>query len=248
MRNVMSWLLLTLAAIAPRAFADDELLVSAAASLSAAFKEIGTAFAAANPGVTVSFNFAASGALLQQIEKGAPVDVFAAADQETMDLARQRKLIVDGSRRDFTTNRLVLVVPAAAEPGVRALADLAKPEVKRIAIGNPALVPVGRYARDALGAERIKALKPRFVYGESVRQVLQYASRGEVDAAFVYASDAAGAAGKVRVVAEVPTPQPIAYPVAVVSASGRLAAAQRFIDFLLRPEARAVLKRHHFGA
>lgn len=240
-------LLLSFAALAPRAFAEEELLVSAAASLSDAFKEIGTAFSAVHPGVKVSFNFAASGALLRQIEKGAPVDVFACADQDTMESARQRKLIAEGSRRDFTSNRLVLIVPAGSALGVRAVADLDQPAVKRIAIGNPALVPAGRYARDTLGAAQMEALKPRFVYAESVRQALQYASRGEVDAAFVYASDTAGVADTVRIAATLSTPKPIVYPVAIVAASRSKAQAQRFVDYLSGAEAQAILKRHHFG-
>ena len=246
-RLVLLLCLAALAVLAPRAHAGDALLVSAAASLSAAFKEIGSAFAAANPGVEVSFNFAASGALLQQIERGAPVDVFASADQETMDRAQERGLIVAGSRRDFTANRLVLVVPAASALGLKTPADLARPEVRRIAIGNPALVPAGRYARDALGPALAQALAPRFVHAESVRQALQYASLGEVDAAFVYASDAAGAADRVRVVATLQTPRPIAYPAAVVAASGRQALARRFVDFLAGPQARSALERHGFG-
>jgi molybdate transport system substrate-binding protein len=107
-------------------------------------------------------------------------------------------------------------------------------------------VPAGRYARTALGTALTESLRPRFVYAESVRQAMQYASRGEVDAAFVYASDAAGSDG-VRVVATLPTPTPIAYPAAVVAASRQPAAAQRFLDFLAGPQAQAVLARHRFG-
>lgn len=243
MRSLLLGLLLCLA---PAPSVAEELLVSAAASLSAAFRAIGAGFAAANPGVKVSFNFAASGVLLQQIERGAPVDVFASADQETMDQAQQRGLIDAASRRDFTANRLVLVVPASAVSGVRGVTDLAGPAVKRIAIGNPALVPAGRHARAALGPA-MEALKPRFVYAESVRQALQYAGRGEVDAAFVYASDAAGAPDAVRVVAELPTPRPITYPAAVVAAAGHRALARRFVDHLGGAAAQAVLKRHGFG-
>lgn len=227
--------------------AADELLVSAAASLSNAFNEIGKNFAAANPALKVSFNFAASGNLLQQIERGAPVDVFASADQETMDLARDKKLILNQSRRDFTSNKLVLVVPAAAMLAITRPADLDKPDVKRIAIGNPAVAPFGRYTREALGDARIDALEPKFIYAETVRQAMQYAAHGEVDAAFVYASDAAGAPDKVRVVATLPTSEPIAYPVAVVATSKQQPLAQRFVDYLLEPEAQAVLKRYGFG-
>jgi molybdate transport system substrate-binding protein len=245
MKALLAGLLLSLA-LAPRPCAAQEILVSAAASLAAAFKEIGTAFIAANPEIKVEFNFAASGALVQQIEKGAPVDVLASADQETMDLAQQRGLIVPESRRNFTSNRLVLVVPARSTLDLRGVGDLNRPDVKRIAIGNPALVPAGRYARAALGAALTEALTPRFVHAESVRQAMQYANRGEVDAAFVYASDAAGS-DAVRVVATLPTPAPISYPAAVVVASRQQAAARRFLDYLTGPQARAVLARHRFG-
>lgn len=227
--------------------AGDELLVSAAASLVNAFNEIGRAYSEANPGVKVVFNFAASGPLLQQIEKGAPVDVFASADEETMDLAARKGLVDPATRRDFTTNRLVLAVPASGAPAIAAPEDLAKPEVKRIAVGNPASVPVGRYTRDSLGPARWEALAPKFVYADSVRQALQYASRGEVEAAFVYASDAASAADKVRVAAVLATPRPVVYPAAVVAASKRKHQAAAFVAWLAAPESQAILKRHGFG-
>lgn len=246
-KRTLQILLAILLVLTQPARAADELLVSAAASLSSAFSEIGQNFAAANPGTKVSFNFAASGNLLQQIERGAPVDVFASADPETMDLARDKGLIVSESRRDFASNRLVLIVPAAATLAIARPADLEKPEVKRIAIGNPAVAPFGRYTRDALGATAFDALKPKFIYAETVRQAMHYAARGEVDGAFVYASDAASAADKVRVVATLPTTQPITYPVAVVAASKQQPLAQRFVDYLLKPQAQAVLKRYGFG-
>jgi molybdate transport system substrate-binding protein len=228
--------------------AADELLVSAAASLTGAFSEIGTAYRNANPGIRVVFNFAASGALLQQIEKGAPVDVFAAADQETMNRAAHDGLIDPATRRDFTGNRLVLVVPSGSTAAISAVDDLARPEVRRIAVGKPASVPAGRYTRDALGAARWDALAPKFVYAESVRQALRYASLGEVDAAFVYASDAQSAPDRVRVAATVATPRPLAYPAAVVALSPRKAAAAAFLDFILSAPAQGILRRHGFGS
>jgi molybdate transport system substrate-binding protein len=248
MNRKLAALLILLALITPTADAEEELLVSAAASLSSAFKEIGTGFAAANPGVRVLFNFAASGALLQQIAQGAPADVLASADQETMDQAQRRGLVLGASRRDFTANRLVLVVPRGSRLHVESPADLARPDVKRIAVGNPAAVPAGRYARDALGPTMWEALRERFVYAESVRQALQYAILGEVDAAFVYASDAAGAGDKVRLAANMSTPTPVTYPAAVVAASRRQSMARSFVDFLAGPEAQSVLKRHGFGS
>ncbi|MBV8618569.1 MAG: molybdate ABC transporter substrate-binding protein, partial [Curvibacter sp.] len=124
------------------------LVVSAAASLTNAFAEIGQAFEKAHPGSHITFNFAASGPLLAQIQQGAPVDVFASADQETMDRADKGGLLAAGSRQNFAGNELVLIVPTASRlaPPTQ-LRDLTQPGWQRIAIGNPATVPVGRYTR-----------------------------------------------------------------------------------------------------
>lgn len=239
--------MLALILVVGPARANEELLVSAAASLTNAFREIGTAYQDASPGVKVVLNSAASGPLLQQIEKGAPVDVFASADEETMDFAAQRNLIDPAMRRTFTSNRLVLVVPAVSAVTIAGPDDLSGAEVKRIAVGNPASVPAGRYTRDALGQARWEALAPKFVYAESVRQALQYVSRGEVDAAFVYASDAASTQGSVKVAAVMATSRPVAYPAAVVAASGHKALAAKFVAWLASPAAQAILRRHGFG-
>ena len=126
------------------------LTVSAAASLGDAFEAIGSAFAATHRGSAVRFNIAASGALLQQIAQGAPVDVFASADAATMDEAERRGLLRPGSRADFASNALVVVVPSDAAALPKSLAELAAPAIRRIAIGVPASVPAGRYARSAL--------------------------------------------------------------------------------------------------
>ena len=127
-----------------------ELLVSAAASLTNAFKDIGSAFEQTEPDTKVIFNFAASGPLLAQIERGAPVDVFATADRDTMNQAAAKGLIQPDTRSDFAANQLVLVTPADSKLDIHRIQDLTQAEVKRIAIGNPATVPVGRYTRQAL--------------------------------------------------------------------------------------------------
>ena len=139
--RVLAALAAVLAAVAAPAA---ELTVSAAASLGNAFREIGTAFAAARPGITVQFNFGASGALLQQIAQGAPVDVFASADEDTMDQAAQRGFVAPAGRAVFAVNTLVVVVPSNAQVVPRSLGDLAAPEFRRLAIGVPASVPAGR--------------------------------------------------------------------------------------------------------
>ncbi len=224
-----------------------DLTVSAAASLGNAFKEIAPAFEARHPGTRVLLNVGASDALLAQIAKGAPVDVFASADQETMDRAEAQKAVLTGTRRDFVANSLVLVVPATGAVSLKALTDLQLPAVQRVALGKPEGVPAGRYAKGALEAARLwPAVAPKAVYASNVRQALDYVARAEVDAGFVYATDAAVQQEKVRVVAVVPTVSPIRYPVAAVAGGSNAEGARQFIDYLLSPAGQAVLARHGF--
>jgi molybdate transport system substrate-binding protein len=226
----------------------EELTVSAAASLTNAFPELGRLFEKQHPGVKVIFNLAASGALLQQLAQGAPVDIFASADQKTMDQAQENGLVVPASRRNFVSNALVLIVPQDAKLAIAGPKDLLLPAVKRVAVGNPASVPAGRYTKGALTKAGLwEKLQPKFIMGESVRQVLDYVGRGEVDAGFVYATDAAVARGKVKVVATVPGHQPIVYPAALVAASHKKALGQQFLEFLATPESVAILSKYGFG-
>ncbi len=220
-----------------------DLTVSAAASLTDAFKEIGRAFEARNPGADVQFNFGASDALVQQLAAGAPVAVLATADQDSMDKAAAQKLIERATRKDFARNTLVAVVPADRELIPQGLPDLERADVERIALGNPDSVPVGRYTRSALEkAGYWPAIAAKAVYTLNVRQALDYVARAEVDVAFVYATDAA--IRKVRVAFTVPTEVPITYPIAVVA--GGSGEARRFLDHVLSPPGQAILVRYGF--
>lgn len=225
----------------------DELVVSAAASLTNAFQEIGKAYETKNPGTKVVFNFAASGALLQQITQGAPVDVFASADEETMDKAQQQNLIIKESRADFIGNKLVLVVPMDSALKLNSVQDLTQPAVKGIAIGTPASVPVGRYTKSVLEAAGLwSALETRLINAENVRQVLAYVARGEVEAGFVYGSDVGVKKDKVQVVLNVPTPKPVIYPIARIGASKNQAQADAFIAWVRSAAGQDVLLKHGF--
>jgi len=239
---------LVLALALPLAAAAQQITVSAAASLTDAFKEIGPRFEAAKAGATVRFNFAASGVLLQQIGQGAPVDVFASADQETMTRGVDQKLIDADTRRDFAANVLVLIAPAHGGPELRSLADLGRPEVRRIALGKIETVPVGRYTKQSLEAANLwTPLQPKFVQADSVRQVLDYVARGEVEAGFVYRTDAAIMGGKVKVALTAGGHTPVTYPVAVVSESRQKALAKEFAEYLQSPAAQDVLARYGFA-
>ena len=232
----------------PLAASAQQLTVSAAASLTDAFKEIGPRFEVAKAGATVRFNFAASGVLLQQVSQGAPVDVFVSADEDTIKRGIEQKLLDPETRRDFASNALVLVIPAQNPPPVARLQDLSIAAVKRIAIGKAATVPVGRYTQQALEQAQLwSALEARFVQADSVRQVLDYVSRGEADAGFVYRTDATLAADKVKVVQTVRGHAPVRYPAAVVGESRNKAAARDFVAFLMTDEAQAILAKHGFG-
>lgn len=238
---------MSIVSLAGAASAETEIIVSAAASLTNSFGEIAKKFESANPGIRVVPNFAASGALLQQIEKGAPADVFASADQKTMDQAAEKKLILPDTRKDFAGNEIVMIVPAASKLAIKSLNDVSRKEVEKISVGNPDIVPAGRYAKEALIGEGLwDVLTPRFIFGDSVRQVLDYVSRGEVDAGFVYATDAAIAKEKVKLIAEASKHQPIRYPIAIISSTKNREAAARFIGFVLSDEGQDILSRYGF--
>jgi molybdate transport system substrate-binding protein len=223
-----------------------EIVVSAAASLTNAFRDIGHAFEAERPGVKVAFNFAASDILVTQIVKGAPADVFASADQDAMNRGEEAGVIDTATRRDFAANALVLVVPAERTPPP-ALAGIAA--FNRIAAGSPQTVPAGRYAKEALAREKLwGALEPKLVFAQNVRQVLDYVARAEVDAGFVYATDAAIMPGKVRVAFDVPASTPIRYPIAVVKGSKQRALAEAFAAYVASDAGQAVLRKYGFRA
>ncbi len=225
-----------------------EITVSAAASLTSAFKEIAHSYELLYPGAKVALNFGASGSLLQQIAKGAAVDVLATADQETMDLAGKQGLLRQGERHDFARNLLVVVVPAGSARDIERIQDLAQPAIQRIAIGHPASVPAGRYAKHALEQARSwRTVEPKIINTQNVRQALDYVARGEVDAGFVYATDAALVPGKVRSAFSVALDVPIRYPVSTLARAPNLVEAKRFTAYLMSPAGQAVLARHGFS-
>jgi molybdate transport system substrate-binding protein len=251
----MSWkALLVLGALGFAAPARGELLVSAAASLSDALPEVGKAWAAAG-GEPILFNFAASSSLVSQIAAGAPVDLVFTADAET--LARlEAEGWLDrgaGASRVLLANRLAVVVPEGCPLRIAKAADLASPEIARLAIADPTAVPAGKYARAWLEAQGVwAAVEARVIPTLNVRAALAAVAAGEADAGVVYATDLAAGAGaggvELAFVVEAAAGPAIAYPAAVVRSSKRLAEARRLLAFLASPEARAIFARFGFGA
>lgn len=245
-RRLALILLLPMALISSAGFAAD-LVVSAASSLTNAFQDVARAYEAAHPETHVMLNFASSDTLMRQIVQGAPVDVFASADQTAMDRAQAQGMLGAGTRSNFAANQLVLVVPSSSQVHIEALKDLLGPGFKRVAWGNPASVPAGRYAQRVLSdAGLAKALESRAVLAQNVRQCLDYVSRDEVDAGFVYATDAAIARYRVRVVLRLKSPTPITYPMAVMAHSAHPSEAQSFKNFVLSADGQALLAKYGF--
>ncbi len=232
------------------AFADQtkNVTVSAAASLKNAFEEIGKLYESKHGG-KCTFNFGASGDLARQISGGAPVDVFASAAQKDMDTVdKTEKLVADGTRQDFASNSVVLVVPAESKITITSFKDLGtNADVKKIAVGNPKTVPAGRYAEEVFTSlELVDSCKDKFVYAENVRQVLDYVARGEVDAGVVYSTDAS-VSKNVKVVAGAPdkSHKPIVYPIATIKGKNE-ANANAFIALVASPEGKAILQKYGF--
>jgi molybdate transport system substrate-binding protein len=224
-----------------------DLTVSAAISLKDSLDEIAQLYRARRPEQIVRFNFGGSGTLLLQIEQNAPVDMFISASPEEMNKLASRSLLLQGTRKDLLKNQIVLIVPQGNK-AVSSFEDLAKPEIRFIAVGEPQTVPAGKYAQEVLTHLGLyDRLKSKFVMGSDVRQVLTYVSTGNADAGIVYATDAQ-ISPQVRVVLAAPedSHSPVIYPVGVIKASKNPAAARDFENFLVDPQARAVFKKHGF--
>jgi molybdate transport system substrate-binding protein len=222
--------------------------VAADSSLGEALEVVARDFEATRKGVKIEVRVGASGVLLEEVARGVPTDVLAPADAETAALGLQRRLLMPDLRSNFAGNRLVLVVPASLDLPVRRLSDLGRPEVVRVAMGPYTTEAVGRYAREAINAQRLwPAVQRKAVWVADVREVLALVAAADVEAGFVYATDVAGAAERVRVVETLPTTTPIRYPAHVVAGSAQAALAREFVAHLRSDAARAVFKRFGFG-
>jgi molybdate transport system substrate-binding protein len=234
------------------ATAAEPLTVFAAASLKTALDEVAPVFTAAT-GIPVRFSYAASSALARQIENGAPADVLASADLEWMDYLQQRGLVKPETRLSLLGNKLVVIAPADSAlrdlPLTASAIGYAIGATGRIATGEVASVPVGRYAKAALQNLGLWTMvEPRLAQSENVRAALSFGARGEAPLGIVYATDAR-AEPRVRVLGMFPEAShpPIVYPAALTAAS-RSSRATAFLEFLRSPAGFEVLAAHGFAA
>ena len=224
-----------------------ELNVFAAASLSDALKKIAPVYARTT-GDTLRFNFGASGMLVRQIKEGVPADIILSADELRVDQIEKAGLLLPGTRRTILVNQLVVIVAAEDGAPVTSFGDLAKPEVRRIAIGEPATVPAGTYTKEFLEKLGLwTQVGGKSVPLDNVRAVLAAVESGDADAGFVYRTDAL-ISKKVRIAVFVPPAggPKITYPVAVLRDTLHPEAARAFAAFLAGPEAQKVFATFGF--
>lgn len=227
----------------------DSLLVGAAASLQHVLQEITPLYQAKVTNQKLDYNFAASGVLQQQIEQGAPIDVFISAATKQIDALQQKNLLIAGTQRNLLTNRLVLVTPKQEAIAIKDFRELVNPEINRIAIGEPRSVPAGQYATEVLkNLNILEQVQSKFVLGSSVKAVLAAVATGDADAGIVYLTDAKSSAQvTIATTADPQFHSPIIYPIAILKATKSPAAAQQYVDFLQSPPAQQIFEKYGFG-
>ncbi|KRF44093.1 molybdate ABC transporter substrate-binding protein [Paenibacillus sp. Soil787] len=226
-----------------------ELTISAAASLTDAFKEIQTNYENKNKQIKLNFNFGASGALQQQIEQGAPADLFFSAATKNMKTLVDKQLIEPSQQKNLLINELVLVVPADGKVTVQKIEDLTNETIKHLAVGEPQTVPAGSYAKEALtNAKLWDTLQGKIVQAKDVRQVLTYVESGNAEAGFVYKTDALTSKNvKIAFSVDPITYTPIEYPAGIVKATKHGKETADFYTYLQSKEAQDVFVKYGFS-
>lgn len=222
-----------------------QITVAAAADLGPAFEEIGRAFEAESR-TKVIFSFGSTGMLTQQIENGAPMDVFAAADVSYIDELERKGFIVPGTRAIYALGRITIWTRKTGPLRPQQLAELTRPEVKRIAIANPDHAPYGLAARQALEAAGVwDEVKPKLIYGDNIRQALQFAQTGNVDVAIVALSLSLPSDGYwVLIPAELH--KPLNQGLGVVKGSAHESDARNFASFVTSAAGRKIMQKYGF--
>lgn len=224
------------------------LTVSAAASLKDSMNEIKQLYAKEHSNVTITYNFGASGTLQQQIEQGAPADVFISAATKQMNALKDKNLLVNDTVTNLLKNDVVLIVPKNSSSNVKSFNDLASDKVKKVALGETKSVPVGQYSQEILtNLKLIDKVQPKAIYGKDVKEVLTWVETGNVDAGIVYKTDAL-VSKKVNIVATASenSHKAVVYPAAVIKASKNPTQAKDFLKFLSSDKAKAVFQKYGF--
>lgn len=226
-----------------------ELTVSAAASLTDALQEIQENYKTLAPHVKLSFNFGASGALQQQIEQGAPVDIFISASSKNMDALVDKHWVAEGQQKSLLGNELTVITAVDQELPIQDASDLLNGKFLKVAVGIPETVPAGKYAQEALSNAGVwEELQPKLVQAKDVRQVLQYVQTGNAEAGIVYKTDALSS-DKVKIAYTVDPSSysPIIYPVGIVKATAHGKEAEQLYNNLQSKEAMDIFVKYGFS-
>lgn len=234
----------------PAADGQTEILVAAAASLKNAYEEeLIPMFQEEHPEIIVTGTYDSSGKLQTQIEEGLEADVFMSAATTQMDALNEEGLIQTDTIVNLLENKIVLIAPASGGEDLNSFEDIVK--AQSIALGDPASVPAGQYAREALTNLGLwDQIQDRVSFGTNVTEVLNQVAASSADAGIVYATDAASMPEDVRVIGEAPEgslAEPVIYPVAVVASSAHPEEARAFVDFLQTEEAMEVFESYGFA-
>jgi molybdate transport system substrate-binding protein len=243
--SLAAFILLAACGRAPAGLPRRELTVAAAADLTPAFEEVGRIFEQAT-GTRVVFSFGSTGSLAKQIEHGAPVDLFAAANVSFIDGLERKGLIVPGTKALYARGRITLWAAAGGKVEITKLEDLARPEVTKVALANPEHAPYGVAAREALQSLGLwEQVRPKCVYGTNVRQALQFAETGNVDAAIVALSLSRQGQGRWFLVPE-HLHKPLDQALAVIKNSPHEREARQFAAFISGEQGRPVMRKYGF--
>jgi molybdate transport system substrate-binding protein len=223
----------------------NELTVAAASDLMPAFEEIGRAFESSH-NTKVVFVFGSTGLLTRQIENGAPMDLFAAANVSYIDQLELKGLIIPGTKALYARGRITLWTPAMSNLRLEGISDLARPEVTRIAIANPDHAPYGLAAKQALASTGIwDRVRTKLVYGDNIRQTLQYAETGNVEVSIVALSLSMQSNGRWTLIPE-ELHQPIDQALAIIKTTNNEQSARAFAAFLASQQGRAIMQKYGF--
>lgn len=234
--------------VTPKPVATIELNISAAASLTDALNKIAESYKKTAQNTKLTFSFGASGTLQIQIEQGASADLFLSAAKKQMDALSAKGLIAEDTKVNLLVNKVVLIVPASSAKGISSFEDCISSKVSVIALGDPASVPVGQYAKEIFtNLKGWDAVSKKANLGTDVKQVLSWVESGNADCGVVYATDAA-LSNKVKIIAEAPSGSttPVIYPAAVLKNSTKADAAKAFLKYLQTEEAGKIFSSYGF--
>ena len=224
---------------------NSELTVAAASDLTPAFEELGREFQATHS-IKVVFSFGSSGLLEKQIENGAPMDLFAAANTDYIDQLDKQGLIISGTRAIYARGRITLWTPKDSPLHLEKIEDLTSADVKRIAIANPDHAPYGMAAREALQKAGVwESIKPKLIYADNIRQTLQFAQTGNVEVAIAALSLSLQSDGHWVLIPE-ELHKPLDQAFALIKGTKNEKAAREFAEFINGPQGRTIMRKYGF--